>query len=427
MSARRKQAGCSLALLLAVAAAAAAGAATEQPAAETHYTLEDFPHVGKIDAHVHVHGVADRFMAQAIADNFRILTIDVDYPDYPPIAGQLHDAISLRQRYPGRVAFATTFSVADFGSPGWSKRVIQGIDADVAQGAAGVKIWKNIGMTLRDADGHYVMLDDARIEPVIAHLVSHHIVLLGHQAEPLNCWLPVEKMTVRGDRDYFREHPQYYMYQHPDMPSHDTILAARDRMLKAHPALRFDSLHLASLEWDVDKVATFLDHFPQARVDVAARLVHLEYQATTNPDKVRRFLIRYQDRILYGSDDAYGPVDSDPAAVKDVHDGWLQDWQFLVTSDLMHSEDFEASFHGLQLPREVVDKIYRRNAEVLFPKAWDKKSQAALPAQPQPKEQHVRITVVVRDDAVPNELRVQMPDESQAQGGRADAGHVTSR
>jgi hypothetical protein len=110
-----------------------------------------------------------------------------------------------------------------------------------------------------------------------------------------------------------------------------------------------------------------------------------------------------------------------------VHDGWLQDWQFLVTSDLMHSEDFEASFHGLQLPREVVDKIYRRNAEVLFPKAWDKKSQAALPAQPQPKEQHVRITVVVRDDAVPNELRVQMPDESQAQGGRADAGHVTSR
>ena len=110
-------------------------------------------------------------------------------------------------------------------------------------------------MTLRDADGHYVMPDDARIEPVIAHLASHHIVLLGHQAEPLNCWLPLEKMTVRGDRDYFREHPQYYMYQHPDMPSHDTILAARDRMLQAHPALRFDSLHLASLEWDVDKVA----------------------------------------------------------------------------------------------------------------------------------------------------------------------------
>jgi predicted TIM-barrel fold metal-dependent hydrolase len=158
------------------------------------------------------------------------------------------------------------------------------------------------------------------------------------------------------------------------MPSHDSILAARDRMLKAHPALRFDSVHLASLEWDVDKVAAFLNHFPHARVDVAARLVHLEYQATANPDKVRRFLIRYQDRILYGSDDAYGPVDSDPAAVKDVHDGWLQDWRFLVTSDPMHSEDFAASFHGLQLPREVIDKIYRRNAEVLFAKAWDKKS-----------------------------------------------------
>ncbi len=94
MSARRTQAGCSLALLLAMAAAA--GAATDKPVAESHYTLEDFPHVAKIDAHVHVHGVAGRFMAQAIADNFRILTIDVDYPDYPPIAEQLRDALSLR-------------------------------------------------------------------------------------------------------------------------------------------------------------------------------------------------------------------------------------------------------------------------------------------------------------------------------------------
>jgi predicted TIM-barrel fold metal-dependent hydrolase len=343
--------------------------AADKPA-ETFYTMEDFPHVEKIDAHMHVHGVADHLVAQAIADNFRILTIDVDYPDFPTIADQLRDSESLHQRYPGRVAFATTFSVADFHAPGWSDRVIKSIDADVAQGAVGVKIWKNIGMTLRDPDGKYVMPDDPRLEPVIAHLAAAHIVLLGHQAEPLNCWLPLDKMTVKGDREYFTEHPQYYMYQHPEMPSHDAILAARDRMLHAHPSLSFDSVHLGSLEWDVDKVADFLDRFPHARVDVAARMVHLEYQATKDPEKVRRFLIKYQDRILYGSDDAYGPKDSDPAAVKDVHDGWVQDWEFLVTTDVMHSGDFEASFHGLHLPREIVDKIYKRNAEVLFPKAW---------------------------------------------------------
>ena len=125
-----------------------------------------------------------------------------------------------------------------------------------------MKIWKNIGMGLKDADGRYVMPDDHRLEPVIARLERDHIVLLGHQAEPLNCWLPFDKMTVRSDQDYFREHPQYYMYEHPEMPSHDTILAARDRMLNAHPALRFDAVHLASLEWDVDKVAIFSIAFP---------------------------------------------------------------------------------------------------------------------------------------------------------------------
>jgi len=121
------------------------------------------------------------------------------------------------------------------------------------------------------------------------------------------------------------------------MPSHEEILAARDRMLTAHPALRFDSVHLASLEWDVDRVAAFLDRFPGANVDMAARLVHLEHQASKDPQKVRRFLIRYQDRVLYGSDDAYGPGDDKVQAVAEIHAGWVEDWRFLVTHKRMHS------------------------------------------------------------------------------------------
>ena len=352
-------------LLVFSAATRAGGAGTPE-----YYARGDLRRVAKIDAHMHVHGAADRLMAQASADNFRILTIDVDYPDYPPLAEQLRDAVSLRERFPGRVAFATTVSVEGFQSPGWAAATIQSIDADVARGAVGVKIWKNIGMALRDPDGRYVMPDDTRLAPVIAHLETAGIVLLSHQAEPLNCWLPLKQMTVRGDRDYFRQHPQYYMFEHPEMPAHDFILAARDRMLQAHPRLQFDGVHLASLEWDVARVADFLERFPTARVDVAARMVHLEYQAASQRQKVRQFLLRYQDRILYGSDEAYGPDDSDPKAVAAVHAAWLQDWRFLTSVDEMRSEDFAQSFRGLHLPRTVVDKIYRRNAEALFPTAW---------------------------------------------------------
>jgi hypothetical protein len=346
------------------------GATSRSDESGSHYTMADYARVEKIDAHVHLHGNADRLMARAVADHFRLLTINVDYPDFPSLQTQLLDAASLHRRYPGRVAFAGTFSVADFSSPAWTQNALREIDAAVAQGAVGIKVWKNIGMVLKNPDGSYVMLDDARFNPIFARIERDGLVLLAHQAEPLNCWLPLDRMTVRGDRDYFSEHPQYYMYRHPEMPSHEAILAARDRMLAAHPNLRFDGVHLASLEWDVDKVAAFLDRFPTARVDIAARLVHLEYQAAKDREKVRRFVIRYQDRLLYGSDDAYGPADSDPAAVAAVHDGWVEDRRFLVTSEQMHSPDFEASFQGLELPRPVVEKLYRGNAETLFRGAW---------------------------------------------------------
>ena len=98
-----------------VFASGAAGAATEQ-----YYSRGDFTRVEKIDAHVHIHGRGDRFMAQAVQDHMRILTINVDYPDFPPLSEQLRDAVSLKGRYPGQVAFAGAFSVQNFQSPGWA-------------------------------------------------------------------------------------------------------------------------------------------------------------------------------------------------------------------------------------------------------------------------------------------------------------------
>ncbi|HEY1890603.1 MAG TPA: hypothetical protein VGG63_09355 [Steroidobacteraceae bacterium] len=358
------------------AMAAAVGAAcllasslTTARAQERYYSTADFARVDKVDAHMHIYGPANMLVAESIRDGFHILTINVDNGDHGSVPRQLHDAASLRRRFPGRVAFAGTFSAAGFTRPGWSREALREIDTALAQGAVGVKIWKNFGMIVRDSNGRYVMPDDPRLEPIYSMLQRRHIVLLGHLAEPLDCWLPYSKMIVKGDADYYRQHPQYYMYLHPDRPGHDQILAARDRMLAAHPGLRFDAVHLASLEWDVDRIAAFLDRFPEADVDLAARMGQLEYQAETHPDKVRRFFIRYQNRILYGTDDAYGPSD-DPHAVADIASDWRRDWRFLVTNEQLRSPDLDRPFRGMHLQRSVVNRIYRENAVALFPSAW---------------------------------------------------------
>ncbi|NHZ32934.1 amidohydrolase family protein [Massilia rubra] len=353
-----------------VGAAAALLVLAGAAAAASSYSDADFYKVEKIDAHMHLHGDLPAFFARAQADKVRVLTINVDYPDFPPLGVQQDTAIALLRRHPSDVAFAATFPVATFEEPAWAATTMANLDRAIASGAVGVKVWKNIGMDLRDKDGKPVMVDDARFTPVFAHLAERGIVVLGHQAEPKNCWLPLDKMTVNSDRQYFREHPQYHMYTQSAWPGHAQQLAARDNLLKRHPTMRFLAVHLASLEWDVDALARFLDAHPDARVDLAARMAHFQQQAIKRRAKVRAFLIRYQDRVLYGTDLASSAGQGDADFAMAAHAAWLDDWAFLNSARVMRSPDLDKLFRGLALPKQVVDKLYSRNARKLFPQAW---------------------------------------------------------
>src|SRR5258708_34506757 len=113
-------------------------------------------------------------------------------------------------------------------------------------------------MVERDAQHRLIMLDDPRFDGVISHLEAQGIPLVAHQAEPKNCWLPLAAMTTENDRSYFREHPEYYMYLHPEQPSYETLMAARDRFVANHPKLMFIGPHMASLERSADRLALLL-------------------------------------------------------------------------------------------------------------------------------------------------------------------------
>lgn len=332
---------------------------------QTFYSMAEFRSVRKIDAHVHIRTTDTVFVHQARMDNFRLLTIVVDEP--PGIRLQQTDAIRQRKAFADRVAFATTFSVKSWGSHQWQAKTIADLKRSFRQGAIAVKIYKNIGMTLKDKSGRFVMVDDARFDPVLDFLASHHVPVIGHLGEPRNCWLPMDKMTMNSDKLYYSRHPEFYMYLHPEDPSYEDQIKARDSMLAKHPDLRFIGAHLGSLEWSTDALAKRLDRFPNMAVDMAARIANLQYLAMKDRQKVRDFFIRYQDRLLYGTDRIANGT-KQPAEMKHfVHEAWLKDWEFFCTDDTMHSSSFGGAFQGLKLPREVIDKIYFKNAEKWFP------------------------------------------------------------
>ncbi|MEK8030054.1 amidohydrolase family protein [Ideonella sp. DXS29W] len=334
--------------------------------------MADFARVPKIDAHVHLHGTLPQCLATARRDGFRLLTINAEAPDFPGLDEQQRDAVALAQAHPEQVAWVVSLPFEGFESTTWWLATEARLQRARALGAQGVKVWKNLGLSLRDSQGRAVLIDDERLRPLFDLLDQDGWVLLGHQAEPRNAWLPLAQMTTRGDREYFATHPQYHLAQHPEWPDQARQLAARDHLLRRHPRLRYVGVHLASLEWSVARLAEFLDRFPQATVDLAARMSHLQHQAIDHHDEVRAFMLRYQDRLLYGTDLSVAEGQRDAEVAAEAHATWRADWRFLVTREWQRHADLPARFRGLDLPATVIDKLYRRNAERVFPAAWSR-------------------------------------------------------
>lgn len=334
------------------------------------YRADDFSKVDKIDIHFHLHSDNVEFVRQTQRDQFRFLNIATQTSP-PDVMREKHRTMFLQyDAFPDRTAPVSSFSMDGWDQPDWQAKTIQFLDETFAKGAVGVKVWKNIGMVARNVHGDLIMIDDPQLDPVFDHLEKRGIVLMGHLGEPKNCWLPLDQMTVNNDRQYFKRNPQYHMYLHPDMPSYEEQIEARDRMLAKHPKLRFLAAHLASLEWSVDELGEFLDRFPNAVAGMAARIGQLQYQSSLDREKVIAFVVKYQDRLLYGSDSGVGPDHLIPKRYQSIRERWLRDWEYFTSDSMVTVPELDEPVQGLALPTGIVDKIYCANARKLFPKSW---------------------------------------------------------
>jgi predicted TIM-barrel fold metal-dependent hydrolase len=329
-----------------------------------YYSPGDFTGLLKIDSHIHINSDDGVFEDQAAADNFLLITLNVDHSDSANIRSQFDYAVNSVNKHPGKVFFgpAFLFDTAGWGTREWSRKVISQLDKDISAGAITVKIWKNVGMTVRDREGKFIMADDPGLQLVYDFIKSKNLPLTGHLGEPRNCWLPLDQMTVSSDSGYFARNPHYHMFLHPEYPSYEAQIEARDNILRNNPDLTFIGCHLGSLEWNVDSIASRLERYPNFAVDMSARICHLQYQSAKDRERVRNFIIKYQDRLLYGTDVGYSGSNNPEAFRKRMHETWADDWKYFTSDEEMTSGKFKGTFTGLRLPKEVVDKIYNKNA-----------------------------------------------------------------
>jgi len=325
--------------------------------------LEELAALHPIDAHVHVFKADPAFQAMLERLNLELLNILVmdDTLVYrKQLQPQIADALSLMRSGHGRIAFCTTFDPYAFDSSSFPADAIRQINQDFTDGAVAVKIWKNIGMEIKDRSGKYIMADDPKFQPIYKDIEAHDRTLLVHQAEPDVAWGPPDPSDPSWS--YYRENPQWYVADKPGFPSKQAILAARDRILERNPKLRVVGVHLGSMERSLDDIAQRLDRYPNFAIDMAARM---EYLMLMPREQVRNFLIKYQDRILYGTDLDLLATASIPQALKEWQSTYTRDWKFLATDEILNINSKQ--LRGLNLPPSVLKKIFHDNAKQWIP------------------------------------------------------------
>ncbi len=211
----------------------------------------------------------------------------------------------------GRVA---VFAGLDY--PMWAERPDFGeeearrLRAGVAAGARGLKAWKPLGLTARDGSGRIVAVDDTRLDPLWAAAGELGIPVTIHVADPIAFFEPLDAMNERYEE--LREHPDWHFWptrprDRPDLPGFppfEEIIDGLEALLARHPRTTFVGAHVGCVAEDLGRVGAMLAAHPNWHVDIAARIAELGRQ----PFSARDFVVRWADRVLFGTDAAPDPA-----------------------------------------------------------------------------------------------------------------------
>jgi len=251
----------------------------------------------------------------------------------------------------GRFIIFTNIDFYDFGEEGWIERTLQDLEDDVKSGANGLKIYKNLGLTLKDGNDERVAVDDRRLEPIWEKCGELGIPVLIHTGEPFQFWQPKDKNNERWLE--LKQKPN--RYRDPEIfPSWEQVMGEQQNVFRKHPNTIFINAHLGWLGNDLANLGKLMDELPNMYTEIGAVLAELGRQ----PRFAREWFIKYQNRIMFGKD-SWNPEE------------YYVYFRVLETKDEYF--DYYRKRHafwkmyGLDLPDDVLKKMYYKNALRIIP------------------------------------------------------------
>ena len=286
---------------------------------------------------------------------------------------------------PGRFVHYANIDFSRISEPNFGANAAAQLEADVRNGAKGLKIFKSLGMYVFDADSNRVQTDDPRLDPIWAKCGELGIPVLIHTGDPASFWKPQDKYNERWFE--LKERPRR---KRPPEPSWEQVMSEQWNVFRKHKNTLFINAHLGWLGNDLGRLGTMLDEMPNVYTELGAVVAELGRQ----PHTARQWLIQYQDRVMMGKD-SWNPAE------------YHTYFRVFETADeffpYYRTRHAWWTMSGLDLPDEVLRKIYYKNAlrvipgldTSLFPNDWDVEAVAA----PAPRPSQMRLARTSLGDA----------------------------
>jgi len=271
----------------------------------------------------------------------------VDLDGVPPIK----EYMRIYRDFQDRIIVFYILSFEDIDDPKYGEKRAAELEEAVSQGARGLKVFKELGLRIRDKSGKLVPVDDPRFDPVWEKAGELGVPVLIHTSDPAAFFLPVDRFNPRYVTLRYKR-PDWSFYG-PEFPSKMELLKQRNNVIERHPKTIFIGAHHGNYPENLGYISSLLDKYENFYVEFSARLSPLGLQ----PYTARRHFIKYKDRILFGTD-----------GCPDISQ-YRTYFRFLETDDeYFDGHPWGERIYGLYLPDDVLKKIYRENAEKIIPK-----------------------------------------------------------